>query len=214
MRITYLGHSCFRIKGRDAEVVTDPFTGIGLPEPEAKADLVLCSHGHRDHSYVGRTAKKDAKVLVGFIGETAYAGVKVKGILTFHDDEKGEKRGRNSVYVFELDGITLCHLGDLGHELSSEECQAIGKVGVLFVPVGGFFTIGPEVADRVCEKISPKISIPMHFRTPKHTANFDRLSTVEDFTRLRDNVERVGTPDLELEAGKLPEEPVTVILEF
>ena len=113
-----------------------------------------------------------------------------------------------------MDGITLCHLGDLGHELSSEECQAIGKVEVLFVPVGGFFTIGPEVANQVCEKISPKISIPMHFRTPKHTANFDRLSTVEDFTRLRKNVERVDTPDLKLDAGKLPKEPITVILEF
>jgi len=212
MRIRYLGHACFSIKGC-SEVVTDPFTGIGLPEPQAEADLVLCSHEHRDHSYVGKTAKKDALVLKGFVGSTQHGCVKVRGVPSFHDEERGAKRGPNTIYVFEMDGLTLCHLGDLGQELSQEELESVGHVDILFVPVGGFYTIGPETASRVCDSIAPRIVIPMHYRTPRHSPAFDRLSTVDDFASLRKNVKRPGRKDMEVTPEELPEEVTTVILE-
>ncbi len=213
MKIVYLGHSCFRILGKQAELVTDPFTGIGLPEPVANADLVLCSHGHRDHSHVGNTAKATAEVLVAFVGEKVHAGIRVRGMQTYHDQEMGERRGANSVYVFNMDGLTLCHLGDLGHELGREDLDSIGEVDILFIPVGGFFTIGPTTATEICDKIVPSIIIPMHFRTARHSPGFASLSTADDFTKLRKDVKRVGSPELEVEAGSLPDGPTTVVLE-
>ncbi len=212
MRISCLGHSCFRIEGDQAEIVTDPFTGIGLPEPEAGADLVLCSHEHRDHSHVGNTAKPNAKVLVSWTGETIHNGVRVKGISSYHDRQKGQERGENSIYVFEMDDMCLCHLGDLGHPLGQDIVDAIGEVDVLFVPVGGFYTIGPKMANGVCRVISPRIVIPMHYRTERHSTNFNKLHTVEDFLELRDNVIRLGKAPLDLDEEDLPHN-ATVVLE-
>ena len=214
MRIVYLGHSCFRIVGKDVEVVTDPFTGIGLPEPQARADLVLCSHTHRDHCYVGKTAKSGAKELVAFVGETRAGGVRVRGVATQHDDQGGAIRGKNSVYIFEVDGVVLCHLGDLGHGLTDEQLRAIGNVDVLFVPVGGFYTIGPEAASMVCDRIGPRMAIPMHFRSKRHGEQYSRLSKVEDFASIRGKVRRVGGPEIIVEKATLPDETETVILEF
>ena len=213
MKITYLGHACFKIQGRDVQVVTDPFRGVGLPEPRAEADLVLCSHGHDDHSYVGQTAKPDARILVGFVGETEYAGVPVRGIKSFHDEAGGSKRGTNSIYVFKVDDMSLCHLGDLGHELPQDTMSAIGRVDVLFVPVGGFFTIGPREASRVVDQISPRVAIPMHFRTPRHSRMFDVLSTVDDFLSLRDRVRRTESSEVEFDPESLPEPTEIVVLQ-
>ncbi len=213
MRVTYLGHACFRIEGRNAEVVTDPFAGIGLPEPIASADLVLCSHSHRDHSSIGKTAKPDARVLVGFLGETSHAGVWVRGLPAYHDVEEGRTRGANTIHVFRVDGVVLCHLGDLGHTLQPDAVRRIGRVDVLFVPSGGFFTIGPKEASLLVDEISPAIAIPMHYRTPRHLPAFSRLSTVEEFANLREDVERLGGSSLEVELGGLPERTKTVILE-
>ena len=212
MEITYLGHACFKIQGKEAQIVLDPFRGIGLPEPRAEADLVLCTHSHEDHSYVGQTAKRGAKVLVGFVGETEYAGIHVKGIQSYHDEAHGAKRGKNSIYVVGIDGMTLCHLGDLGHVLSEDTLRSIGSVDVLFVPVGGFFTIGPEEASQVVDQISPRVAIPMHFRTARHSSIFDRLSTVEDFLSLRDRVRRIEGAQVEFDAQSLPEPTEIVVL--
>ncbi|MBU7004208.1 MAG: MBL fold metallo-hydrolase [Theionarchaea archaeon] len=212
MKIVYLGHACFRIVGSEAEVVTDPFTGIGLPDPEATADIVICSHGHRDHSHVGKTAKPGAEVLVGFVGEKSHAGVRIRGIPAYHDDDRGSRRGENSLYIFELDDLTLCHLGDLGHDLGEDGVNDIGGIDVLFIPVGGFFTIGPETASDIANRIDPGIVIPMHYRTPRHSPGFSSLSTVEDFAALRENVVRVGR-ELTVDSFALPDPPATMIME-
>ena len=133
-------------------------------------------------------------------------GVSIKGVAAFHDEATGSKRGKNSIYTFNLDDVQFCHLGDLGHDLSSETLKEIGKIDVLFVPVGGYYTIGPETATKVCQRLKPKIIIPMHYRMPGLHSNFDSLKTVDDFLEGNKNVERTKGPVLNIEEGKLPKE--------
>ena len=143
VRVFWHGHSCFELQGKSVTVVTDPFKiGFGVPDPKASADVVLVSHGHGDHNNVKPVLGKDGEVLESFIGVKNVKGVTVKGVSSFHDNAEGSKRGRNSMYTFALDTVQFCHLGDLGHELSPSTVEDIGKVDVLFVPVGGFLTKG------------------------------------------------------------------------
>lgn len=163
MKIVWHGHSCFEIRD-DVTVVLDPHDGksIGIRPPTARADVVLMSHDHFDHN-CARIIRGD-HVDVMASGERTLKGVDIVGIDTFHDDSKGEKRGRNIVYRFVLDGIRFCHCGDLGHLLSEEEVEAIGKVDILFIPVGGVFTIDAAQAHKIVKMLDPRIVVPMHYR--------------------------------------------------
>lgn len=198
------GHACFDPQGVRVTIVTDPFTGIGIPEPRAEADIVLCSHSHRDHSNIEPVLGKGGEVLEGFVGLRKVKGVPVKGVRTFHDDVAGSKRGKNSVYTFSLDGIRFCHLGDLGHDLSPAAVEEIGRVDVLFVPVGGYYTIEPETATEVCEKLKPKIIIPMHYRMPEFPSSPEVLKTVDAFLEGKEDIDRIEGPVVDLEKDKLP----------
>jgi L-ascorbate metabolism protein UlaG (beta-lactamase superfamily) len=163
LKIVWHGHSCFEIRD-DVTVVLDPHDGksIGIRPPTARADVVLMSHDHFDHN-CARIIRGD-HVDVMASGERTLKGVDIVGIDTFHDDSKGEKRGRNIVYRFVLDGIRFCHCGDLGHLLSEEEVEAIGKVDILFIPVGGVFTIDAAQAHKIVKMLDPRIVVPMHYR--------------------------------------------------
>lgn len=208
------GHSCFELQGKTVTVVTDPFKGIGIPEPKAAADVVLVSHGHRDHNNVKPVLGKDGEVLESFVGVKEVKGLTVKGVETFHDNSNGSRRGKNIVYTFGLDGVQFCHLGDLGHELTSSTVEDIGKLDVLFVPVGGFFTIGPETATKVCEELNPKIIMPMHYRMPGLRARimFGFLKTADDFSKGKSNVERIQGSSINVDADTLPKETKIIIL--
>jgi L-ascorbate metabolism protein UlaG (beta-lactamase superfamily) len=192
--------------------VIDPFKGIGIPEPKAAADIVLCSHSHQDHNNIKPVLAKQGETLESFVGSKRVKGISIKGSASFHDDVRGSKRGTNSIYSFSLDGLQFCHLGDLGHELSSATVEEIGKVDVLFVPIGGYFTIGPETATRVCEQLKPKMIIPMHYRMPELSSMFNPLKTVDDFLQGKSNTERINGPLLSVEEGKLPKEPRVLVL--
>lgn len=139
--VTWHGHACFEVDGEQGTVIMDPFRGTGLPEPTAKADVVLCSHSHGDHNNPDPVCKQGSIVLVGFVGKREVAGIQITGVSTYHDDAKGDQRGTNSVYVFSVDGITFCHLGDIGHLLSENQVKEIASIDVLFVPVGGFLLL-------------------------------------------------------------------------
>jgi L-ascorbate metabolism protein UlaG (beta-lactamase superfamily) len=206
------GHACFELQGKNVTIVTDPFKGIGIPEPGAAADIVLCSHSHQDHNNAKPVLGKEGQVLEGFVGSKQVKGVSIKGVAAFHDEAAGSKRGKNSIYTFSLDGVKFCHLGDLGHELSSETVKEIGNVDVVFVPVGGYFTIGPETATKVCEKLKPKIIMPMHYRMPGLASTFDTLKTADDFLGNKRNVERTKGPAVNIEEGKLPKETKIIVL--
>ena len=214
VRVLWHGHSCFELQGKTVTVVTDPFRGIGIPEPKAAADIVLVSHGHRDHNNVKPVLGKDGEVLQSFIGSKEVKGLTVKGVETFHDNRNGSRRGKNIVYTFGLDGVRFCHLGDLGHELASSTVEDIGKLDVLFVPVGGFFTIGPETATTVCEKLNPKIIMPMHYRMSglRSRIMFGFLKTADDFSKGKSNVEKIQGSSVNVDADTLPKEPKIIIL--
>jgi L-ascorbate metabolism protein UlaG (beta-lactamase superfamily) len=182
MDITFLGHSSFRLKGKTATVVTDPFDPevVGLKFPKVAADIVTVSHQHEDHNQADLV--KDVKRLVSGPGEYEIKGVSIIGIPTFHDEEKGAKRGKNTIYVYEIDGLRLVHLGDLGHKLHEKILEKIGDIDILMVPVGGEYTIGPTEAVEVARAIEPKIVIPMHYQMPGlNPATFAKLSLTKPF---------------------------------
>jgi L-ascorbate metabolism protein UlaG (beta-lactamase superfamily) len=192
-------------------LVFDPFKGTGLPEPRARADIVLCSHSHSDHNNVGAVKYEKSIVLEGFTGAKQIDNISIKGIATFHDDAQGSKRGKNSVCVVGLDSVNFCHLGDLGQLLSPSQIGELGSVDVLFLPVGGFYTIGPEQGRKVMESIKPKIAVPMHYRLAGMSSAFNALSTVEDFIRRDDNVKRLDGPTFTVSKVDLPEKTQIII---
>jgi len=176
-------------------VVFDPFEGLGIPEPKANADVVLCSHSHRDHNNSGPVLKEGGTVLEGFLGSRDVSGISIKGIAPFHDNVEGSQRGNNSIYVVKLDGFRFCHLGDLGHDLKDEHIMEIGEVDVLLIPVGGGPTIGPDLASSIVMRVDPRIIVPMHYNADilgQSEWMKARLHKVDDFLAgIEGNVERL-----------------------
>ena len=164
LQIRWHGHACFEITD-DVTLVTDPHDGksIGIPAPSVTGDIILVSHDHYDHNSVKSVEKEDSKVVTDERKRTIH-GVEIQGILSYHDEEHGAKRGKNIIYKFVMDGIRFCHLGDLGHELDDEIVKQIGDVDVLFIPVGGTFTVDDKHAWNVVKSIKPKIVVPMHYK--------------------------------------------------
>ena len=179
MKIRWFGHACFLFESKDGtKIVTDPFDGsVGYKVPKIEADILTVSHDHYDHNYV-EGVQGDPQIIRSE-GEFEVCGIKIKGVSAFHDEVKGEKRGSIIIYVFEIDGLKICHLSDLGHLLSKAQIEEIGKVDVLLTPVGGTFTIDAEGAVAVVEQLSPKLVIPMHYKTPAVSMPID---PVDDFT--------------------------------
>ena len=208
--IKWHGHACFEIKDH-VTLVTDPHDGtsIGLRPPSAKADIVLISHKHFDHADGLPYVKKNGTVVIDKPGNYEVKGVKIAGILTYHDESRGVKRGSNTVYVFEVEGIRFCHLGDLGHVLSEEQANFLKPIDVLMIPVGGTFTIDARQADKVVKLLSPRIVIPMHFKIPGLNLP---IAGVESFTAGKKDVEHVGKNTYEVSKGTLPSELKIVVL--
>lgn len=212
MEIRFLGHSCFQIKGRKAIVVTDPYdASCGLKLPKVSADIVTVSHRHADHNNVAAvsgTARRKKPFVVAGPGEYEIAGVSIFGLPSFHDDVKGKKRGKNTLYILEMDNLRLGHLGDLGELLNDKQIEAMNGLDLLFIPVGGVYTINAHQAVEVVTKIQPKIVIPMHYKVPKLNLN---LAPVDDFLKAS-GVEGFKPVDkLVISYDKLPEERMTVV---
>jgi L-ascorbate metabolism protein UlaG (beta-lactamase superfamily) len=160
-------------------VVTDPFPPeLGYPPVKANAEIVTVSHQHPSHSCV-QAIGGEPKLVTG-PGEYEISGVLIIGVASFHDDEKGQQRGKNTIYLMEVDGVSVCHLGDLGHVLSDDEVEEIGNVDVLLLPVGGVHTIGATMAAEVIRQLEPKAVVPMHYQTP---AISRELEPVEKFLK-------------------------------
>ena len=164
LQIRWHGHACFEVTN-DVTLVTDPHDGksIGIPAPSVLGDIILMSHDHYDHNSV-KTVEKEGSKVVKDERKRTIADVEIMGFPSFHDEVKGAKRGKNIIFKFEMDEIRFCHLGDLGHELDEETVQKIGDVDVLFIPIGGTFTVDDKSAWAVVKSINPKIIVPMHYK--------------------------------------------------
>jgi len=165
MKIKWFGQSCFMITSENGtKVLTDPFKKmLGYKLPEIEANIVSTSHEHGDHNNIN--AVKSSFVHINELGEFSEDGIEIKGMETFHDKFSGSKRGKNTVYNFKIDEINICHCGDLGHILSSNQIEEIGNVDILLLPVGGLATINAFDAAQVIKQLNPTIVIPMHYRT-------------------------------------------------
>ena len=165
LQIRWHGHSCFEVTN-DLTLVTDPHDGksIGIPAPVVQGDIILLSHDHFDHSSGVKIVEKEGSKIVTDCRKRTISNVEISGVESFHDESSGAKRGVNVIYKFIMDGVNFCHLGDLGHELDDATVQKIGPVDILFIPVGGNFTIDDKKAWNVIKKIKPKIIIPMHYK--------------------------------------------------
>jgi L-ascorbate metabolism protein UlaG (beta-lactamase superfamily) len=173
---------------------------------EEPADVVLVSHEHGDHNYIRGVLGSPEAIRES---KTAH-GISFQAIDVLHDDQGGKARGKNRIFCFELDGIRVCHLGDLGHALDEKQAKAVGKPDVLFTPVGGTYTIDAKGATAVVEKLAPRVVIPMHYRTG---TTGGVLSPVDDFLKGKENVERIAGSEVQLSAATLPRRTKIMVLE-
>lgn len=169
MYITYLGHSCFKLESKEnpASLITDPFDkDTGLRVPRMTADVVTVSHSHHDHCNTGNVKNNDGKIpfIINMPGEYEVKGIFVYGISSFHDNAEGREMGRNIIYRIEIDGISIVHLGDLGHMPANGALEQLEGTDVLLIPVGGKYTIGAKEASQIISRIEPRIVIPMHYK--------------------------------------------------
>lgn len=164
LEIRWRGHSCFEISN-DYTLITDPHDGksIGIPTPLVTADVVLVSHNHYDHNSIKTVANENTTIITDKRKRTIH-NITIKGISTFHDTCQGEKRGENTVFLFTIENITFCHLGDLGHVLSEKQIESLGTVDILFIPVGGTYTLDIDKTWELISNINPRIIVPMHYK--------------------------------------------------
>ena len=210
MEITWLGHSCFRLKGKQVTVITDPFSpGIGYTLGKVSAQIVTVSHLHAGHSYV-QGVSSEPRIIKG-PGEYEAGGVLTVGVHTHHDNEKGAQRGKNTAYVIDVDDVMICHLGDLGHVLTAEQVADINAVDVLLVPVGGVSTIDATQAAQIVRHLEPKIVIPMHYKTDVLKRE---LETVDRFLKEMGVKEAVPQPKLIVNKNSLPLTMQVIVLTY
>jgi L-ascorbate metabolism protein UlaG (beta-lactamase superfamily) len=206
--ITWLGLSCFRIRGSQAIIVTDPFPpGLGYNLGKLTADIVTVSHPHPSHSY-DQGINGEHRLVKG-PGEYEISGVLILGISTYHDSVKGQSRGKNTIYLMEIDGVNVLHLGDLGHALGDDQAEEIGNVDILLLPVGGVSTINAAMGAEVIRKLEPKVVVPMHYKTPKSDRD---LEPVENFLKEMGQAQVEPRPKLTVSRSNLPLTTEVVVL--
>jgi L-ascorbate metabolism protein UlaG (beta-lactamase superfamily) len=211
MKIKWLGHSCFLFTADSGvRVLTDPFdSSVGYAVPEVAADIVSTSHDHSDHSYT--QAVRGEFFHIHTTGHFSHKGIDITGVASFHDAENGTRRGKNIIYTFIIDGIHICHCGDLGHLLTPEQVQEIGKVDILLMPVGGFYTIGPDQAVNIAQTLHPAVIIPMHFKTD--VIRYP-IEGVDGFLQKIGGGRRAGRQEVEYDKSSLPLSPTVAVLEY
>jgi L-ascorbate metabolism protein UlaG (beta-lactamase superfamily) len=210
MKIKYLGHSAFVItSAAGLRIVTDPYTpgsGLEYGDITEPADVVTVSHGHRDHNNVA--AVRGNPTAVSRAGRAAVKGIEFNGVSSAHDEVGGKMRGGNIIFCFEVDGVRVCHLGDLGHRLDDRQIEEIGCVDVLLIPVGGHYTIDAVAATDVCSQLKPALVIPMHYKTAK---GLPEIAGVDAFLSGKEGVSWPKSSEVELTAGSLPAGQIVVL---
>lgn len=213
MKIRYLAHSCFLITASDGtRIVIDPYEAggydgaIGYAPINESADIVVVTHEHADHAAVGEVRGHPLVIR----GPAQARGILFDTVAVPHDDAGGGRRGAVRIVLFTVDGIRLCHGSDIGRPLTEAEQEAIGEVDVLFVPVGGRYTLDAEGAAAVVRQLAPRLVIPMHYRTPR--IGFP-LEPVERFLKGRSDTRRPGRSEVEIPPNGLPRSLQVLVLE-
>lgn len=207
MKIKYLAHASFLITSNTGvRIITDPYLASyvagdtpGYAEIKEKADIVTVSHDHSDHNNI--SAVRGNPEIVKGAGTSRVKGINFKGISSFHDDKGGSLRGSNTIFCFEVDGIKVCHIGDLGQQLDDRQAAEIGSVDILLIPVGGYYTMEPGTAAEVCHKLGPGVIIPMHYKTDR--CSFP-ITGVDSFLRGKRDVSRLDSSEVEFKKSGLP----------
>jgi L-ascorbate metabolism protein UlaG (beta-lactamase superfamily) len=211
MKIKWLGVASFLITSDEGvQIIIDPYkTGGPIKSAEYKgpADIVTISHAHNDHSYTVNI--EGNPVIIKDAKPAEVKGIKFNGIAAFHDEVQGKKRGPNNVMYMDVDGLRICHLGDLGHMLNDGQIAQIGKVDILLAPVGGEWAINGATAWEIAKKLQAKVVIPMHYRNER--CDFP-VATVDDFLKGKKNVTVLNSSEIEFKSGKLPEEIQIIVL--
>jgi L-ascorbate metabolism protein UlaG (beta-lactamase superfamily) len=211
VKIKYLGHSAFVITSEEGlRIVTDPYTrgpSLTYGEITESADIVTVSHEHLDHSNTAAVGG-NPQVVKG-AGRVVVKGIEFNGIASYHDEARGRMRGNNTIFCFDVDGMRVCHLGDLGHLLDDRQILEMGNVDILFIPVGGNFTIDARAANQVCNQLKPAVIIPMHYKTEK---GIPGVSGVDAFIKNKDNVTQLDSSEAEFKREELP--PPSQIMVF
>ncbi len=223
MEISWLGHSCFQLRGKNVTLITDPFspqpTGspasqAGFPQGEfprlgkVSASIVTVSHDHPGHNYV-RGVGGNPRVVRG-PGEYEISDVLITGVASYHDNKRGQERGRNTIYVIHMDDLIICHLGDLGHTLQEEQLEEVADADILLIPIGGRTTLNGAQAAEVISQVEPHIIIPMHYHNDTH----ETPDPLDKFCREM-GIEMISTqPKLTVTRNSLPAEPQVVILTY
>jgi L-ascorbate metabolism protein UlaG (beta-lactamase superfamily) len=215
MKLRYLGHAAFELELADGRrLVFDPYESgaydgaLGYGPIEGPHDIAVVSHDHPDHRFEGVTSK--ASTVWDSAGEADLDGVTVTSVPTFHDETEGSERGTNLISIVEAEGVRVAHLGDLGHAIRKEDAPALVGVDVMIVPVGGFFTIDAAAAKTIVDEFSPKIVIPMHYKTGK--CGFP-IAPVDEFTMLMGEFTEAGGSELELTASAIPAATKVMVLD-
>lgn len=201
IKLTWLGHSCFRAECATSKIIIDSFAPgsvPGLRDIHEQAQMALCSHEHHDHNY------REGVTLTG--GESE---IDVQSYPAFHDDCQGEKRGPNSIHVLSDGSVRIAHMGDIGCMPSPEVIEALRGVDAMLIPVGGYYTVGPKEAMEIVEATAPRVVIPMHYRSPDF--GFDVLGPVEDFLALCGNWRKAEGNSIDITPDT---EPGTVVLQY
>ena len=212
MKIKWLGHSCFLITGENGvRILTDPFDEtVGYQLPAVEADIGTSSHDHFDHNHIG--VVKGDFVHLNKPGPYRERDIEIRGIGSYHDYQGGQKRGDNIIFTFRLEGISVCHLGDLGHLLEDEQIRAIGPVDILLVPVGGTYTIDYRQAVDLIGQLEPKLVIPMHYKTP--AMGFD-IDGVDKFLKEYGvGAYEAGSQEIDLSATSLNDYGRVILLNY
>ncbi|HPY08792.1 MAG: MBL fold metallo-hydrolase [Patescibacteria group bacterium] len=211
MIITWQGHSCFKIQDKigpdGVTVITDPFSKeVGLKVPNCEADIVTISHDHYDHN--NSAALRGQPLIINCAGEYDYKGILVEGIDSFHDDKEGKERGLNVIYRFEVEDISIVHLGDLGSPLDNGQLEKLAGTDILLIPVGGKYTLDAKKAVEVISQIEPRIVIPMHYKIKDLKIDID---PVDKFIK-EIGVEPTYEEKLKISKKDLPQEDMELVI--
>lgn len=211
MKIKWLGYSCFLITSdKGIKIVTDPFDATAdYKIPKIETNIVSTSYDRFDHNNAGMF--EGNPVLIRGSGKISIKGIEITGVETFCDDEGGKKKGLNTVFKFRVDGLNVCHLGDLGHVLNSEQVKELGKVDILLTPLGGTFTIDHVGAMKVMDILKPQVTIPMHYKT--EDLSFP-LSGVEEFLSVVGNYKKIDGCEIEVNKDCIDDFPRVVVLDY